>query len=151
MTIKVKIDRKALDKTIAAMTALTAQKVVVGIQGAPGSEVVMHGLYNEFGTDTIPERSFLRSTFNARQDAYVKALQKAVDFVVAGKVTAPQALEQIGLRMVADVQQTIDKKKSPRLAESTIAAKGSSKPLIDTGRLRASIGYDIVDNEKVPK
>lgn len=148
-TTKIKVDREKLDKIIDAMRALTAQTVRVGVNGEPGSDVVNAAMFNEFGTATIPERSFLRSTFNAKQSDYIKAMQKAVDFVVIGKISAPQALGQLGLRMVSDVQATIDKIQAPPLAQSTIDAKGSSKPLIDTGRLRASIGFDIVDADKV--
>lgn len=146
--VKIKIGRSRLDEIVKAVRSLSDNKVKIGIAGEAGSEVVNAALYNEFGTRFIPERSFLRSTFNARQAAYIKALQKAVDVVSAGKMTSEAAMNQIGLRMVADIQKTIDDTSTPPLAESTIEAKGSSKPLIDTGRLRASITYELTDGKE---
>lgn len=142
--VKIKVDTAKLDAVIDAMRALAADRIKVGVLGAAGSENVVKAVANEFGTADIPERSFIRATFNARRGAYVGALRNAVAAVSARKMTARQALELIGVRVVADVQETLTSIDTPPLAASTVAAKGSTQPLIDTGRLRASISFEVV-------
>lgn len=143
-TVKIKLDTRKLDALVEAMRALSSQRVKVGVLGAAGSENVVKAVANEFGTADIPERSFLRATFNAQRAAYVNALRRAVDAIVMRRMTPQQALGLLGVRVVADVQQTITEIDTPPLAPSTVAAKGSTQPLIDTGRLRASIAFEVV-------
>ena len=49
----------------------------------------------------------------------------------------------LGEKVVADVQRKIVALKDPPNAPSTIAKKGSANPLIDTGRLRQSIDFEV--------
>lgn len=142
--IKFKLDTRKLDAVVASMRALSGSSIKVGVLGDAGSETLTKATANEFGTKTIPERSFLRSTLNSNQGAYVKAMRKAFDMVAAGRMSAPQAMGIIGLRIVSDVQQTMTDLVDPPLAKATVDAKGSSNPLIDTGRLRASISFEVV-------
>lgn len=96
----------------------------------------------------IKERSFLRSTFE-RSDvlARVNGLAlRAVRGVTAGKLTWPQALGQVGAWAAAQVKATIRTKltvgpEDQANAPSTIARKGSSTPLVDTGGLLGRISW----------
>ncbi len=98
---------------------------------------------NEFGTSTIPERSFLRSTMEEKQEAYSKLGAELMQLVAADKMTMEEAATITGLQMVADVQDKITELKDPPNAPSTIKRKGSDNPLIDTGHLRNQINYKI--------
>lgn len=101
------------------------------------------GIINEFGAPAagVPERSFLRSTHDAMRQAWLKLMAKTLGFAVDGKITALQALEIVGLRAAADVRRRILTGSGipPPLAESTVAKKGSSRPLVDTRQLVNSI------------
>jgi phage gpG-like protein len=98
---------------------------------------------HEFGAGNIPERSFLRVPLRANQDAYAAIFKRGLPQVISGQLTAGQIMEQVGARAAADSQEAISAGIAPPNAPSTIARKGSSKPLIDTGRLRQSITYEV--------
>jgi phage gpG-like protein len=91
----------------------------------------------------IPERSFLRATV----DEYSGAIQqRATAFgrgVVLMKFTPTQAMSLLGEYVVGLIKQRIANGIAPANAPSTIARKGSSTPLIDSGQLRGSITYKI--------
>lgn len=78
-----------------------------------------------------------------------EAEKRIADFpvVLSRTLEHPQVLREIGTVLVASGEQTITEGGRPvkykPLAESTIARKGSSKPLIDKGTLRNSL-----DNEQ---
>lgn len=157
-----------LAKLTSALAAVAKVRLVVGIQGSEAADIeeaseskrpltlVEIGSVHEFGTKDgkIPERSFLRGTLDKKESAYGKALtgalQRALDEVsidgigdVAGAFA--RQLDVLGLRVVRDVQTTIRDSGPgwPPNAPLTIALKGSSKPLIDTGRLRQSIRHAV--------
>lgn len=93
---------------------------------------------HEFGTDNIPARSFIRGWFDENQDA-IRAvlLQEFRKEVESGDYLA--AGERVVLWAVASIQKRIADRIPPPLDPKTIARKGSSVPLIDTGVLRSSI------------
>lgn len=117
--------------------------VVIGIRAEEGSELVTYAAANEFGTDTIPERSYLRSTIDENRDRYFSEAGKAIRDHVNGRRGIRQGMGRLGLRVVADVQRKITALREPPNAPSTIAQKGSDNPLIDTGRLRQSIDFEV--------
>lgn len=102
-------------------------------------------LVHEFGSPAmnIPERSFLRSTVDANREAYHKAIERIAQHKLDGKDTS-QEIERLGLRGAADVKRTIQAGIDPPLKPETIARKGSSKPLVDTGQLISSIAHRVV-------
>lgn len=129
---------------------LKKPKVAVGIFEADGGQPHGNGVtvadvaaWNEFGTETIPERSFLRAWFDENIERAREALHRLMLRVVEGKLTKEQALEQFGLWVQAEIQKRIAQGIPPPNAQSTIDAKGSSKPLIDTGQLRSSITFGV--------
>ena len=130
--------------------------VVVGIRGEAGAQtyqseggdaisLVEVGAVHEFGSrdGRIPERSYLRSTFDARRDDYARGLRAGLGRVVDGSSDIDTELGQLGLVVTGDVQQTIATLTDPPLAEYTIKRKGSSKPLIRDGRLKASVDHEV--------
>lgn len=100
---------------------------------------------HEFGAPAagIPARSFLRGTVD-EQMAEIRADQhKIAVAVISGKLDLRRGLDQLGARIAAKIQQRIARGIQPPLNARTIARKGSSKPLVDTGQLRSSISWEV--------
>ncbi|MCY1454324.1 hypothetical protein D9M71_713820 [compost metagenome] len=70
--------------------------------------------------------------------------------VLTGEITMTTLLEQMGNLAEGHVKQEITDGDFAANAASTIAAKSSDKPLIDTGALRQSIRYVIDDSIEPP-
>jgi hypothetical protein len=102
---------------------------------------------HEFGTRDghIPERSFIRSTTAAKQPEIKALFRKGLEAVVKGKATPDKVLNVVGAFIAAEIKKTVTTGAgvSPALADSTIAAKGSDRPLVDTGRLINAVSYAI--------
>lgn len=89
----------------------------------------------EFGNERIPSRPFLRQTLAENQEKYIALFVKLFE----SGVSIDKIYEQIALIAQGDVQQNIVNGKWAANAPSTIKRKKSSKPLIDTGKLRQSV------------
>jgi hypothetical protein len=87
----------------------------------------------------IPQRSFIRGWFDESQDFIRETLRSQMTQVVAGKLPVEKAMARIALAFEGAVKQRIAKGIAPALSPVTIALKGSSKPLIDKGQLRAAV------------
>ena len=92
----------------------------------------------------IPERSFLRSTFDEKEKEWFQYSLMLLKQLMIGKTTAREMCEKLGARMQKDIQRKMREIKTPPNSPSTIAKKGSNNPLIDTGRLRQSVVYKVV-------
>lgn len=104
---------------------------------------------HEFGAPraNIPERSFIRATFRIRRDDLVTVQKKIATGILTRKITEIQAMEILGDWAVAAIQSTIIQLGPfiwTPLKPATVARKGSSAPLIDTGQLVQSISRVIV-------
>lgn len=116
--------------------------VDVGVMGdesyEDGVTVVDVARWAEFGLGQ-PQRSWLRATVDMNRAKINDRIRKEMKAVFQGKRSMRQALDRVGLYVVGLIQQRIADGIEPANAESTVAQKGSSKPLIDTGQLRGSI------------
>lgn len=122
--------------------------VEVGIIDAgqkEGTDITVAGVgfANEFGTETIPERSFLRSTTQSSKKQIVSLIKKLRKKVHDGSMGQKQALGLLGAFISDEVKKKIVAIKSPPNAPATIAKKGSSNPLVDTGQLKNSITWEV--------
>lgn len=100
---------------------------------------------HEFGAPDagIPQRSFIRSTVDAKAPE-IAAVQHAVAVrVLKGQTPIEDGLNQIGAKVASFVQGTISAGVLPALKPETVERKGSSKPLVDTGQLRAAITWKV--------
>lgn len=93
---------------------------------------------------TIPERSFVRSTFDEKNAEWVKFMEGLVNQVVAFKIDPQTMFERVGARVAADIQEKITTLRSPANSKITVENKGSSNPLLDTGGLRARVTWKVV-------
>ena len=108
-----------------------------------GTPVARVGFQNEYGIG-VPERSFMRSTLKDNNSKYKQLMEKAIVDAIKGKRKIKQSLGRIGNKVSSDIKQKIVAIQSPANAESTIAAKGSSNPLIDSGHMKNSVTYEVV-------
>ena len=129
-----------------ALEKLNSLRVDVGVIAPGDGQELIKAASNEYGTSRgIPERSFIRSTFDKKQGEIEKTAEAATEAVVALKVEPKAALEIIGTNAAEWVVQTIDSNVSPANNPETVKRKGGkNKTLIDTGRLRQSISYKVV-------
>jgi hypothetical protein len=112
-----------------------------------GTSVITVGVIHEFGAPGagIPMRSFLRAGIAEADPEIRKLIRKVAKAAMDGKIAERQALELLGLRAASIVQQKIVKGPFEPNDPKTIERKGSSSPLIDTGLLRQSITYQVVE------
>ena len=125
------------------------REVAVGIlQGSNNSEgasIAEYATYNEFGTEDVPSRPFMAMSFDENVAAINSDFQRQSKRLVAGEVTAEQALTIIGQKHAGRVQNVITGRDIlPALAPSTIAAKkGSTKTLVDTGAMTNAVQIEV--------
>ena len=134
----------ALVKAFKSMRGLVLRVgILQGDDSHGGATVGEIAEFHEFGTETIPQRSFIRAWYDENFERNRALFKIMMARVTRGQLTQEQAFHQLGSLFVAQIQQRIvDGIPSP-LADSTIKAKGSSTPLIDTGQLKASITYEV--------
>lgn len=97
----------------------------------------------------IPERSFIRSTFDENLDSWVAFFAKRIEKICQAEMTAKQAYDQLGARIVGDVQKKMRNLRTPPLSGVTIAGRKrhSSNPLVDTGQLRQHVTWRVVRSD----
>lgn len=100
---------------------------------------------HEFGAPSagIPERSFLRAAILQNRDKYVRLNRQNIIKMLQNKQSMDGALNMLGVVAKGDVQQYIAEGSFAPLKPATIARKGSSKPLIDSGQMRQSVQYQL--------
>lgn len=103
-----------------------------------------------FGTTDgrIPPRPFISETLDLNLDAVTETIEKIKSKIFEGKLTASKGLAQLGAYYKGLMQRTIREEVWQANAESTIAKKGSSTPLIDTSQLRQSVDFEVVEGKK---
>ena len=107
-----------------------------------GTDVCDVAAWNELGTVNMPSRPFLRKSVDENEGKINSFLQSKKKDLVRG-VSAEQILKEIGIFQKDLIQEKITEGNFAPNAESTVRQKGSSKPLIDSGRMRQSVNYVI--------
>lgn len=138
----------------AAMRLMRGAELKVGVLASgkagdkePGGMTVADvATIHEFGAPdaNIPERSFIRAWYDDNLEenrAHLRSIEKRA---LRGEITQEQGLNQFGLLCQASIQTRIANGIAPALKPATIAAKGSSTPLVDTGQLKSSITYEVL-------
>lgn len=111
-------------------------------QEEDGTDICDVAAFNELGTDHIPARPFIRQSVDDNESKINSFLKEEVKDFAQGK-SAEQILKEIGIFQKDLMQDKITSGSFAPNAESTIKKKGSSKPLVDTGRMRQSVNYVI--------
>jgi hypothetical protein len=110
-----------------------------------GLSLVEVALIHEFGAPAagIPQRSFLRAAIDEHAPDIRRLILAVAARALDGAITPAQALDQIGSKVAGWVQTRIDQGIAPPLKPETIARKGSSKPLVNVGQLKAAITWKV--------
>lgn len=128
------------------------KKVKVGFPASKSSKSnIEKALWNEFGTrggrsgggwgGPIPERPFMRNAMRGNRTKYRGFLRSRAKGILLGETAMGTALNQLGILAQGDIQEEIVRLRSPGNSEVTIARKGSSNPLIDTGAMRQAVTW----------
>lgn len=160
---KVKVKDKGWDAIVSTAkkyAGLKGKAAVVGIQ-ASGSQRsgeeggltnVLIGTVHEFGSPSknIPERSFLRATFDAKSKGYEKELERISEMGASGKDIDGEMLilaEQFRADIIERFDSNIPPPAKRQLAEAQSKkerARANDPTLHDTGQLRDSISASVV-------
>ncbi len=123
------------------------------------SEVATIAAFNEFGTANSPERSFIRSTYDEKEedifafmkDQYERTItsgQRFGPFLSRPTETLfrrPKLFyDRLGVYTADLIKEKIRDLSTPPNAPSTIRIKGSSNPLIHNGQMLASVTHSVV-------
>ena len=133
------INHVNINKILKDITSLDGTVVSAGVMD---SKNATKAAINEYGTSKIPQRPFMRTATSRYGKSWGSKSAKAVQSVMKG-MPISQVTELIGMQMKSDISSTLTNGPWTPNAPSTIAKKGSSRPLIDTGELRASITYKV--------
>ena len=116
------------------------------VDPASGLTNAMLAAIHEFGTSTVPARSFIRAPLRQNKEKYKALGATLMRRYVKGEVKDLQrAIWPLGLEMLADVQTALQQGIPPRLQDATVEAKkrhGYPRPhvaLYATGALYAAI------------
>lgn len=107
-----------------------------------GQYIADVALYNEFGTETIPARPFLRV---AQYNAYKRANNLVKNRLAEG-ATIDDLCKELSVLLANQIKREINRGQWTPNAPSTVRQKGSSKPLIDTAMMRNSIQTMVIRN-----
>lgn len=105
------------------------------------------GAIHEYGAPGagIPERPFLAVSIKSNMGDLHRLNAVNVKLILHGKQSLDGALGQMGEMAKGMVQKYISEDNFVPLQPATVAAKGSSRPLVDTGQMRQSISYVVED------
>lgn len=141
--------------TIKLMKRIKASQIKVGLPKSTSAKmhkdsdlsIAAIGAIHEFGSSDgkIPERSFIRTTIQAKRKDIKKLFHTETKKVIAGTQSVDKMMGKIGVLTSGAIQKTIVDLTDPANAPSTVSAKGSSNPLIDSGQMRQSVTWELVD------
>jgi hypothetical protein len=140
-------------------------EVVAGLmvgEGGADAELLEYAAANEFGARagrgrrvTIPERSFIRSTFDENEGAFTEAARRTVRLILDGQRSIHAGMSRLGAFVQAKIQAKIRSNLPPPNAPATIEAKiprsakgakrrraiAGNKTLIHTGRMLGAVTF----------
>lgn len=162
-------DETRVPEFLSMLKELSSTKVEVGVLSSAGGDILLIANVQEFGCsitvtdkmrgylgsqgihlrkDTtsikIPERSFIRAGFEEKKSEIEKSCEKILEQVINLQVAPRAFFETLGELCVGFIQDYIVSLSSPPNSPATVKMKGSSNPLMDTGRLWQSIDYRLV-------
>ena len=155
--MKIKTERKInpqFQKFLANVKGARDSYVTIGLHEDAGRypqadlSVVEVGLWNEFGTENIPERSWLRAAISDNISEIKMLRVLAIKKMMTGEMNLQSALEMVGFRIQLMVQNKIKSNVPPENAPSTVAAKLrkgiAPNTLIESGLLLRSLTFKVV-------
>lgn len=121
---------------------MAGKKIVVGIVGGADSEVIKIAHAHEYGTSKLPERSFIRASFDADQQKLEEITEQALGKLMSGQMSADAAANAIGAQAAQLVQNFIDQNRVK--PQSDFSKKTQHTTLYETGtHIRDRIAYRV--------
>nr|QIG67144.1 putative RNA polymerase protein [Rhizobium phage RHph_TM26] len=120
--------------------------------GVSDGAVINRAIWNHYGTSgggwggPIPARPFILNAIRGNRRKYLDALRTSAARLVRGETTLHQVLSRLGIVAQGDIQAEIDSGNFAPNSPVTIAMKGSSRPLIDTGEMRQKVTWQVSDD-----
>ena len=162
MKSQLKVNDKLWKEIKAQFPKIDKAIVKTGIQSDAGENegvsIAEYASFNEFGTRTIPERPFMRKTFDDNLANYNKLIERLFKGMLSGKIDAKMAFSILGQQTEDDMKNTITSGNFKPNSDITInggwirtasgkpfyvKGKGSNRPLIDKGTLIDNIRYEV--------
>lgn len=134
---------KRIKKDLAKLNKFECAVGLFGVGGDPEENMAYLGSIHEFGSKdgNVPMRSFERSTFDEKEKRWVALSAIMLKKLIEGHTTVNKVYETLGTLVRSDIQTKIESNVPPPLKPSTVSKKGSSRTLIDTGRMKNSVEY----------
>ena len=163
-------DKNGVPALLDRLRELESYQVAVGILSKSGGDMLMIANVHEFGCsipvtdkmrgflayeygvhlkrDTkvikIPERSFVRSSYDNKKGEIGDKGEDLIKKVIDGGLSARAFYEFLGQTCADTIRDyMVNEVDSPPNSEMTIKAKGSSNPLVDHGQLASAITYEV--------
>ncbi len=107
-----------------------------------GTPVAQIAAIQNFGSPAqgIPPRPFFTNMIREHEGEWPEQIGKVLKAV---DMDAPKALEQMGQLIAGELRESIVDTNAPPLSPITIARKGSSKPLVDSGVMLQSVDSEV--------
>jgi hypothetical protein len=138
------VDDRVWRKLYNTVRKADGASVKVGLFDGELAEI---GMIHEFGAPKahIPARPFIKQTFVNHRGDLVALQRKLAAAIMTGRIDEKRAMGLLGAWAAGAIKATItrDGNFAP-LAPSTIAAKSSSKPLVETGQMANAITFVVV-------
>lgn len=113
-------------------------------KGKADDDVVSIAIWNHFGTSRgIPARPFITIAMFKNRRQIRAALRKIAEGTVQNGMPLAVQMPKLGALGAGKIQDQIAANTPPPNAPSTIRQKGSTATLIDTGRMRQSVTWEI--------
>ena len=121
------------------------RQVKVGFPaGKVDGGVINRAIWNHYGTSRgIPARPFLTNAIRNNRSSYLAAMKTSGVKILRGETDLESVLTKLGIKAQGDIQAEITNLRDPPNAASTIRAKGSDNPLIDTGEMRSKVTWQV--------
>ena len=102
--------------------------VAVGVPGDKNRQVIIRAGVHEYGSSSHKEVGFIRRAFDNNKDAIAGMYRHGVEEILEGEAEAIEIHERVGEFLVDEITENIE-----------------SEGLVDTGEMRDSIAYEVVE------
>ena len=110
-----------------------------------GASILQVAIWNNFGTYRTPSRPFMKMATKQIQEVSAPIIQALIAKINAGKTDGKKELEILAIQAQGIIQTVITDGGFIANAPSTIEAKNSEQPLINSGDMRKAVTYVLRD------
>ena len=150
-TVNVRFKDAGLVRLRGVLLELQVLDLTIGFQGESGAQlypetlvsVAQVALFQEYGTEDIPARSFLRKAVFSNRKAISAVARREVQAAIKGSKSPVEALSEIGQFAADKIVARIRSGNFKALAPSTVAKKGHARPLIDSKLMMNSVSWAV--------